>query len=62
MIGSRVKDPAAWLKFSRAQVDAAEVVAKAAVAKNADKLSAAADALYETCASCHKVYMKGSVQ
>jgi hypothetical protein len=62
MIGSRVKDPAAWLKFSRAQVDAAEVVAKAAGAKNADKLSAAADALYETCASCHKVYMKGSVQ
>ena len=57
MIGTRVKDRAAWLKFSRAQVDAAEAVAKAAAAKNADQLSTAADTLYETCASCHKVYL-----
>ena len=57
MLGSRAKDRAAWMKFSRAQVDAADAVAKAAAAKNADQLSAAADALYETCASCHKVYL-----
>ena len=57
MLGSRAKDHAAWMKFSRAQVDAAEAVAKAAAAKNADQLSAGADALYETCAGCHKVYM-----
>jgi hypothetical protein len=57
MIGTRAKDRAAWLKFSRAQVDAAEAVAKAAAAKNADQLSTAADTLYETCASCHKVYL-----
>ena len=62
MLGSRAKDSAAWMKFSRAQVDAAEVVAKAAAAKNADQFSTAADALYETCAECHKVYLKGSVQ
>ena len=62
MIGSRAKDHAAWMKFSRALVDAAEAVAKAAAAKNADQLSATADALYETCAGCHKVYMKDSVQ
>ena len=62
MVGSRAKDHAAWMKFSRAQVDAAEVAAKAAAAKNADQLSAASDALYETCANCHKVYMKDSVQ
>jgi hypothetical protein len=62
MLGSRAKDHAAWQKFSRAQVEAAEAVAKAAAAKNADQLSAAADALYETCAGCHKVYMAGSVQ
>jgi hypothetical protein len=62
MLGSRAKDPAAWMKFSRAQVDAAEAAAKAAAAKNADQLSTAADALYETCASCHKVYLMGSVQ
>ena len=57
MIGSRAKDRAAWMKFSRAQVDAAEAAAKAAAAKNGDQLSAASDALYETCASCHKVYL-----
>lgn len=57
MLGSRAKDHAAWMKFSRAQVDAAEAVAKAATARNADQLSAASDALYETCAGCHKVYM-----
>ena len=57
MLGSRAKDRAAWMKFSRAQVDAAEAVAKAAAAKNADQLSSAADALYETCAGCHKVYL-----
>ena len=62
MLGSRAKDRAAWMKFSRAMVDAGEVAAKAAAAKNADQLSAASDALYETCANCHKVYMKDSVQ
>jgi hypothetical protein len=62
MLGSRAKDHAAWMKFSRAQVDAAEAAAKAAAAKNADQLSAASDALYETCSGCHKIYMKGSVQ
>ena len=57
MLGSRAKDRAAWMKFSRAQVDAAEAAAKAAAAKNGDQLSAASDALYETCAGCHKVYL-----
>ena len=57
MIGSRAKDRAVWMKFSRAQVDAAEAAAKAAAAKNGDQLSAASDALYETCAACHKVYL-----
>jgi len=57
MLGSRAKNRAAWVKYSRAQVDAAEAVAKAAVARNADQLSTAADALYETCAACHKDYL-----
>ena len=57
MLGSRAKDRAAWMKFSRAQVDAAEAAAKAAAAKDGDQLSAASDALYETCAACHKVYL-----
>jgi hypothetical protein len=58
MLGARVADRGAWMKYSRAQVDAAEVAAKAASAKNAEQLSAAADAVYETCAACHKDYLK----
>ena len=58
ILGSRVRDRAAWMKMSRAQVDAAEAAAKAASAKNAEQLSMAADALYETCAACHKDYLK----
>jgi hypothetical protein len=58
MLGSRVRDRAAWMQLSRAQVDAAEAVAKAASSKNAEQLAAAADALYETCAACHKDYLK----
>ena len=57
MLGARAKDHAAWMKFSQAQVDAAEAVAKAAATKNADQLSTAADTLYETCEACHKVYL-----
>lgn len=56
MVGGRSKG-AAWMRMARAQVDAAEVAAKAAGAKNGDQLSSAADALYETCANCHKQYM-----
>ena len=37
MLGSRAKDHAAWLKFSRAQVDAAEAAGKAAAAQKADQ-------------------------
>jgi hypothetical protein len=58
MIGTRVNDPGDWMKMSRAQVDAAEAAATAAAAKNGDALSAAADTLYETCAVCHKAYLK----
>jgi hypothetical protein len=58
MTGSRVVDRGDWLKFSQAFVDAAEGGAKAAAAKNADALSAASDALYETCETCHAKYMK----
>ena len=58
MLGSRARDRVAWMKMSRAQVNAADAVAKAASAKNAEQLAVAADALYETCASCHKHYLK----
>lgn len=57
MIGSRVRDQKEWMQFAQAQVDAAAAVVKAATAKNADELSKAGDALYETCATCHAKYM-----
>jgi len=58
MIGSRVVDRTTWLQYSRAMVDAAANVAEAAEAKNADALSTASDALYDTCETCHAKYLK----
>ncbi len=57
MIGDRVRDRGEWMKLARAQVDAADVAMKAAEAKNAERLSNASDALYETCANCHEKYL-----
>src|SRR5947207_720786 len=58
MIGSRVVDRTTWLRFSRAMVDAAADVAKAADSKNAEVLSMASDKLYDTCETCHAKYLK----
>ncbi len=58
LIDGRAPDRAAWTTFAVAQRDAAIVAMKAAEAKNADALSNASDALYETCDNCHKQYMK----
>ena len=46
-----------WGKWAVAQREAALTAMKAARAKNADALSSAGDALYETCEGCHKVYL-----
>lgn len=58
MIGSRVVDRTTWMTFSRAMVDAGAAAAKAADARNADALSMASDALYDTCETCHAKYLK----
>jgi hypothetical protein len=58
MIGSRVVDRTTWMTFSRAMVDAAAAAAQAADARNADALSMASDALYDTCETCHTKYLK----
>jgi cytochrome c' len=58
MIGSRIVDRTTWMQYSRAMVDAAANVAKAADAKNGDALSMASDALYDTCETCHAKYLK----
>jgi hypothetical protein len=58
MIGNRVRDRGDWMKMSRALVDAAATAVKAAQAKNADAMSTASDAVYETCEACHLKYLK----
>ncbi len=58
MLGDRVKDQADWMKMSRALVDAAAVAMKAAQAKNADAMSMASDAVYDTCENCHMRYLR----
>lgn len=58
MLGDRVKDQGDWMKFSRALVDASAGAVKAAQAKNADAMSTAGDAVYETCETCHLKYLK----
>ena len=58
MIGSRIVDRTTWMQYSRAMVDAAANVAKAAEAKNGEALSMASDALYDTCETCHAKYLK----
>jgi hypothetical protein len=46
-----------WNTLAIAQRDAAVVAMKAAQKKDADALSNASDALYETCDNCHKKFM-----
>jgi hypothetical protein len=47
-----------WLKFSQAMGDAAGRAGAAAKSKNVDALLDAGDVLYESCAGCHKQYLK----
>jgi cytochrome c556 len=58
MIGTRVKDSGDWMKMARAMVDTSAVALKAAQAKDADAMSKASDAVYETCENCHMKYLK----
>jgi cytochrome c556 len=51
-------DNANWLKYSNAMSDAAESAGKAARTKNVDAVLDAGEALYATCESCHKQYLK----
>jgi len=57
LLPPRLVTTGSWVQWSVAQRDAAAVAMKAAQAKDGDALSRAADALYETCEGCHKVYL-----
>jgi hypothetical protein len=57
LMAPRLVTSGSWVTWSVAQRDAAVVAMKAARAKNAEALATAGDALYETCAGCHKTYL-----
>ena len=54
MLEGRAKDKGAWMKMSRALVDAAAVALKAAEAKNADGVVKAGDQIVSVCEACHE--------
>jgi hypothetical protein len=49
-----------WNQYAAEQLAAALAVAKAAEAKDADKMMAASNELYEICGRCHDQYMAGA--
>ncbi len=49
---------ASWQKYSGEMGETAAKALAAAKARNADAVQDAGDALYETCAACHKIYLK----
>jgi cytochrome c556 len=57
MVGTRVVDREEWIRDAKALVVAAKEATQAAQEKNADKVLAAGDKVYETCDTCHKKYM-----
>jgi hypothetical protein len=56
MLGSRARDNTAWMKMSRALVDAAATAASAAQKRDADALGGAGDVITAVCEACHQPY------
>lgn len=52
-----VNNPA-WQQPAKDMAHAAQSAAKAAKSRDVDGIAAAGDALYESCANCHKIYLK----
>jgi hypothetical protein len=53
----RAPDTNEWTQFAVVQREAAVVAMKAAESRDAEALSNASDALYDTCANCHARYL-----
>jgi hypothetical protein len=56
MLGTRAPDKTAWMKMSRALVDAAATAAIAAEKKDATALERAGDSITAACETCHQPY------
>jgi hypothetical protein len=60
LMAGRAPDGGNWTALSLAQRDAAVATIEAIDAADGAALSRTSDALYETCAACHKQYLPGS--
>ena len=56
MIEGRAKDQDAWMRASQALVDAGTTAFHAAEAKDLEAITAAGDAIYNSCEGCHMQY------
>jgi hypothetical protein len=57
LIAPRLRDTGDWRQFSRAMTTRAADVARAAEARDVDRLLDTGGALYETCTACHQKYV-----
>ncbi len=57
MVGTRAKDQAGWMTRSQALIDAANLAAKAAEAKNTGAIFDAGTQIYQACTGCHLQYI-----
>jgi len=57
LMGSRKKDNAGWVTRTQAMMDAANEAAKAAEAKDVDRVFNAGTKIYQACTGCHLQYI-----
>jgi hypothetical protein len=57
MMPGRAEDTEEWVTFSRAMVDSAETVARAAESHDVDRVLQTGGEMYRACAGCHQKYL-----
>lgn len=62
MMNGRAVDRDQWMQYARDLLDASVTAVQAARERDADKLSAASDAVYLVCEGCHKQYRPKTVE
>jgi len=58
LMDGRAVDKGEWRKMSRAMIDAANIVLRAANAKDSEKVFESGDALNASCDNCHEKYRR----
>jgi hypothetical protein len=59
MLSPRATDGSRWMKAAQALIEASSAAARAAEARNADRLFAVGGEMYTACLTCHENYMSG---